>query len=322
MLSLGKDGNRLRDPIVISLPDYFIPFGTPSKVEIGWRKGARGGGYEVRCTYTRQLVLPGQQVTPVGEVGGCDQGEVHPFVITSGWSTTIYNGGILRSKRRYRNKVQGHLDEIISRTKPGSKRRRKLVKSKQRQLRKLNCQIRDIEHKLTTRAVSDLLEAGVKELAIGDLRSLRQNSPSSSKATKAHPTKGRLYNQRIHQAPLGRNRHYLIYKCHRVGIQVPPLVNERETTMTCPRPGCGGKIKPSNRVYRCKRCGLRAHRDAVGSWNIRAKYLGIEPWGTVSIDENRVVGAVAAPIGVKYRPHMRVLPQVNVAGVDTTCSCG
>ncbi len=77
-------------------------------------------------------------------------------------------------------------------------------------------------------------------------------------------------------------------------------------------------MKPSNRVYRCKRCGLIAHRDAVGCWNIRAKYLGLEPWGTSPTTIDQVVGAVAAPAGIRYRSHMRALPQTSVAAVNAS----
>ncbi|MCL6095059.1 MAG: hypothetical protein M1519_04400, partial [Actinobacteria bacterium] len=46
---------QVRQPLIIPLSYYFMSFGTPSKVEIGWRKGTKGGGYEIGCTYTCQL---------------------------------------------------------------------------------------------------------------------------------------------------------------------------------------------------------------------------------------------------------------------------
>ena len=114
------------------------------------------------------------------------------------------------------------------------KRHRRLVQSKHRQLNKLDCQIRDIKHKLTRGAVSDLLKAGVKEFVIGDLRSLRRNSPFSQKATASSPTKGKVFNQRIHQAPLGKTRDYLTYKCRREGNYVADPISEHRTTMNAP----------------------------------------------------------------------------------------
>jgi putative transposase len=299
ILSLGKDGNKLRIPIEIPIPKYIYDLGTPSKVEIGWRKTSPGGGYEVRCIYTRELPEIKAQDAKVAAV---DLGEVHPFVITNGENTTVYNGGELRAKRRYENMIKGRLDRMISRTASGSRRRRRLVLSKRKQTGKVNRQIRDIEHKLTRRAISDLEESGVTELVIGDLRRIRQAAPSSSKSTPENPTKGRVFDQKLHQAPLGRTKHYLSYKAKRSSIYIPGLQDEAYTSQTCPV--CGEKNKPTNRCYRCKRCGLLAHRDAVGSWNIRAKYLGIHLWGDFPVNVSRVVGAVAAPTGVRYRPHM------------------
>jgi hypothetical protein len=59
----------------------------------------------------------------------------------------------------------------------------------------------------------------------------------------------------------------------------------------------------------CSRCGFCAHRDVVGAINGRAKYLGLPPWnGQPVLEVTPVVGAVAAPTGVQYRPHMRALP--------------
>lgn len=306
VLSLGKDGTKPRLPIHIPVPEYLAGFGVPSKVEVGWRKARAGGGYEVRCTYTRALPVPVGNDGRVQKVAAADLGEVHPFVVCDGERTIVYNGGELRSKRRYRNKTQATLQELIAKTNPGSKRRRRLVRSKRKQLGKIDRQIRDIEHKLTRRAVTDMEEAGVTDFVIGNLRRIRQSAPTRAKATPEKPSKGKVFDQKLHQAPLGRDKHYLTYKARRSGIRVPDLVDEHDTTKTCPP--CGQKNKPTNRRYKCRWCGFIAHRDAVGSWNIRGKYLGIEPWGKLPLDRSRVVGAVAAPTGVRYRPHMRAGP--------------
>ena len=306
VLSLGKDGTKPRLPIEIPVPEHLGGFGIPSKVEIGWRRARAGGGYEVRCTYTRALPAPLEHDGLQPKLAAADLGEVHPFVVCDGERSVVYNGGELRAKRRYRNKLAGTLDARISRTKPGSRRRRKLVRSKHKQLGKVDRQIRDAEHKLSRRAITDMEDGGVTELVIGDLRRIRQSAPARAKAAPEKPSKDRVFNQKLHQAPLGRSRDYLAYKARRSGIRVPPLVDEHYTTKTCPL--CGHKNTPTNRRYRCRRCGLTAHRDGVGSWNIRGKYLGIEPWGKVPLDGSRVVGAVAAPTGVRYRPHMRAGP--------------
>ena len=40
-------------------------------------------------------------------------------------------------------------------------------------------------------------------------------------------------------------------------------------------------------------CGFQYHRDGLGAYNIRRKYLG-------ELETPQVVGAMASPIGVRY----------------------
>jgi len=115
--------------------------------------------------------------------------------------------------------------------------------------------------------------------------------------TPARSDYGRKANQKLHQMLHGATRRMLSYKAHRLGMETA-LQDEAYTSQTCP--SCGHRHKPTGREYACT-CGFRYHRDGVGSWNIRQKYLGSGP----------VVGVMASPTGVRYHPHMRcssVLP--------------
>jgi len=56
------------------------------------------------------------------------------------------------------------------------------------------------------------------------------------------------------------------------------------------------RSKVAGRVFRCPKCGWTYHRDGVGSINIRRKYLGQFP----------VVGVMAPPTGLRFRPQTRV----------------
>jgi putative transposase len=158
-----------------------------------------------------------------------------------------------------------------------------LAKSKTKQLRKLQNQVREILHKQTTHLVSTLYHAGVQTVVIGNLKDLRHGLDYGAKA-----------NQKLHQMHSGEARHYLTYKAERLGMKVE-LQEESYTSQTCP--ACGGLQKPNGRAYRC-RCGFSYHRDGVGSWNIRAKHLG--SFGSP------VVGVMAPPTGLRFRPHTRV----------------
>jgi putative transposase len=249
----------------------------PKQMELGWNRSAQC--YELRACYLQPSITV---VKSLG-VAACDLGEIHPMVIADGVNTDIYNGRLLRSKRQYQNKLKAKLSKLIDKKKRSSKRRKKLIKSKQKQLARIKNQIKDIEHKLTSKAVSTLQARGVQTLVIGDVRDIRKNIDYGKKA-----------NQKLHQWNFGSIRQKLEYKCAKVGIQTE-LISEEYTSQECL--SCRQRNKPKNRNYRCS-CGFSWHRDGLGSANIRAKYLGFLP----------VVGLMARPSGVRWHPHLQCNP--------------
>lgn len=264
ILSNGR-GNA---PVVVPWP-----WEAPVLVELGWT----GTDYELRAVYSR----PAAEPVAEGGVAGVDLGEVHLAVVHDGERTTIYNGRELRAKRQYQNKLKACLAAKQSRMRKGSRRWRKLQRSKRKQLRKLDRQLWDILHKQTTALVSTLHERGVQTVVIGDVRDLRKRVDYGPAA-----------NQRIHQMVTGKVRRLITYKAERLGMRVV-LQDEAYTSQECPQ--CGSRHKPRGRMYACPACGFRFHRDGVGSINIRRKYLGLGP----------VVGAMASPTGVRWHPHRR-----------------
>jgi putative transposase len=172
--------------------------------------------------------------------------------------------------------------------KKGSQRRKRVIRSKKKQLKKIENQIREIEHKQTTRLITTLYRAGVRTLAIGDVRALRQNTDI-----------GHTNNQKIHQWSAGSVRFRLTYKAARLGMEVY-LQEEAYTSRTCPK--ClHVRSKVTGRVFRCANtlCRWTYHRDGVGAINIRQKYLGISK-------SSPVVGVMAPPTGLRFAPHVRV----------------
>ena len=161
----------------------------PKQVELGWNKGSKC--YELRVCYSEPKI----ELIKSGGVSGCDLGEIHPMVFTDGVDTDIFNGRLLRSKRQYQNKLKARLSNLIDTKKRGSKRRKKLIKCKQKQLAKVKNQIKDIEHKLTSKAVSMLQERSIQTLVIGDVRDIRKNIKYGKKA-----------NQKLHQWTFGSIR--------------------------------------------------------------------------------------------------------------------
>lgn len=274
-------------------PPLLVPWreewGVPIKVEIGWT-GRGDKPYELRATYRSELPTPiaGPEV-----VAAVDLGEIHPAVVATPDAAIVYNGRLLRSKRRYREKTKTRMNKMRDRCKPGSRRRKKLAQSKARQLRKIDNQIRDIEHKLTTRLVDDLVDAGVTKVVIGDVRTIRQSKVAKSKGRSRANAR-----QKIHQAPMGRTRHQIEYKAARVGI-ASELQNEAYTSQLCLIEGCGGLTKSTSRRHKCSRCGNVTHRDGLGAENQRRKYHRERGQPVPG-----VVGAMAAPTGVRFQPHM------------------
>ena len=253
------------------------PWELPQTVVIHWT----GEQYEAIATYKQEPVYG---PFPPGKVAGIDLGEIHMAVSYDGEHTHILNGRLLRSKVQYRNKLQADLNSRIDgRMKKGSKRRKRVIRSKKRQLKKIDHQINEIEHKHSTRLITTLHQAGVQTLVIGDVRDLRQ-----------HTDVGSTNNQKIHQWSHGSVRFKLTYKAQRLGMDVV-LQEESYTSRTCPH--CGFvRSKVKGRVFRCPKCHVVLHRDQVGACNIRQKYLGCGP----------VVGAMAPPTGLRFRPQTRV----------------
>ena len=155
--------------------------------------------------------------------------------------------------------------------------------------KKIAQQIKEIEHKQTSKLITTLHEAGVRTLVIGDVRDLRQGNDV-----------GHKNNQKIHQWSHGRVRQKLTYKAERLGMQVV-MQEEAHTSKTCPKCGHRRKSAPRGRLFRCtnKRCGFIWHRDGVGATNIRYKYRG-------EFGGPHVVGEMAPPTGLRFTPHTRV----------------
>ena len=217
-----------------------------------------------------------------GKFVAIDMGEIHPIVSHDGKHTIIYNGRWSRALRQYLNKFTASIQSKMDRCKQRSNRWYRLRGIKQKILTKLNAQIKDAEHKITSRFISDCLKVKVDTIVIGDLNGIRKRAKFSKKS-----------NQKVHQWAYARLQAMIGYKAELVGIKVR-YVSEAYTSQTCPQ--CGNRKKPTNRNYHCTHCGFEYHRDGVGAINLWNKVSGglIRP----------VVGAMASPIGVRFNPHL------------------
>jgi putative transposase len=82
---------------------------------------------------------------------------------------------------------------------------------------------------------------------------------------------GRHHNQRMAQWEYGKDIEYITHKAKQVHIK-SFTGSERGASSQCRV--CGHRHKPQGRVWNCKRCGFRGHRDLVGSVNMHPLAYG------------------------------------------------
>ena len=287
-LSNGKD----REPIMIKASDK------PVFVEMYYQRGS----YYFSLVYKAEP-LP-HEIT--GNVVAVDMGEIHPIVSHDGQNTTIYNGRKLRSIKRYREKTKTRFQSKMGRckrvslsnafdkkTRQRSKRWYRLRRAKNKILAKLEAQIKDAEHKITSRFISDCQRAKADTIVIGDLKGIRDRAKFSKKS-----------NQKIHQWAFARIANMIQYKAELAGIKVV-FEDESYTSQSCPN--CGHRHKPRNRNYHCKPCGYKYHRDGVGAINLWKKVSGwlfARSSSAHPSSDHPVVGIMAFPTGVRFHWHL------------------
>ena len=99
----------------------------------------------------------------------------------------------------------------------------------------------------------------------------------------------------------GQFADYVEHKAKMAGMSVQ-YVDEAYTTQRCPKCQVAKRSHKDGRKLECSECGYTAHRDAVGGYNIRKKYVSEETEEEVS---SCLPGAMASPSGVRFDPHLQ-----------------
>lgn len=234
---------RGRKSIVLPAPEGFVPGGC----KLVWN------GTENELHVSVQVVTQAAE-TDTGIVATADLGQIHQVAVTTNTGQAlIVSGRGQRSLKRKQNKMHGEIARLQSRCKKGSRRYKKLARSRHKHAGRVERQIRDLAHK-GTRAVADFCAINqVSRLFVGDPHGVRNHN------------NGRKHNQRMAQWEYGRDKQYLAQKLGRSSIS-SFSGSERGTSSRCPI--CGHKHKPKGRVWRCSACGFTGHRDLVGSANM------------------------------------------------------
>jgi len=243
-------------PLVINVPNEYIGADI-CRTELTWR----ADHYEMCLTIDTGKYNPLPK--EYGQVVGVDLGEINiAAVTTESGASLVVTGRALRSVKQLRNKRHASLTILIDRCKPGSKRHRKLVKSKAKASARFRRQQRDILHKASRQVVEFCEAKDVQSIAVGDVRDIQHEVDLGAKA-----------NQKISQWAHGIFLMYLTYKAARYGMRVEQIP-EDYSTRTCSYCGCVKKNAPRGRVYACSGCGAVIHRDVNGASNIcsRTRY--------------------------------------------------
>ncbi len=244
LLPLGRG----RDPIRVHLP-VPMPTGAMVQAELGY--GA------IYLTVTRER--PDPVPVPSSKAGGLDIGVIHLGMVSDGEEALAIAGRGLRSVKQGRAKALTKLQKKRSRTKPGSRRRKRLNRARHRTSQKSERITRNALHHAANQIVAFCFAYGITILYAGDLGTLNH---------KKRHRRSRRTNQEVGALEFGRLEQYLAYKLRRHGIQLVQI-SEAYTSQTCPQ--CGHLTKVAGRTYRCRACHYRAHRDGVGAVNILNK---------------------------------------------------
>jgi putative transposase len=161
ILPHGGRGESKQEPIVLPAWEH----GEPVSVTLGWRDGEA-------VLYCVNKVDDPDLLTG-GDIAGVDLGEVHIAVAHTKDEAFILSGKALRAKR-----------QKLSAKRRGSRRLKKLRKSKAKQERRLQNQINDILHQQTRKLVSTLHSRGVSTVAVGDLTGIRDAIDYGSKVNQ------------------------------------------------------------------------------------------------------------------------------------------
>jgi len=243
-------------PVRVTLPDHLRTYAASAfkQVELVWDRAGRRYTWHVTLEDGAQPApAPGSAVVAV------DLGEIHPAAMTNGQEAVVITARRLRAARQYTVKRVAEMQSKQSGKQKGSRRWKRLQRRKNRFLAQQTKRTRDIEHKVSRAVVEYAIERKAGTLAIGDVGEVADGKRLAAKSQ-----------QKIALWSHGKVRQYITDKAQAQGISVE-LVDEHDTSKTCPR--CGRQHTPRGRVFRCPHpaCGLVAHRDAVGAVNILSR---------------------------------------------------
>ncbi|MYD61954.1 MAG: IS200/IS605 family element transposase accessory protein TnpB [Gemmatimonadetes bacterium] len=169
-------------------------------------------------------------------------------------------GRMLKSTRRYWQKVR-------AKVKPPSQDRPKMSRRYRQIARKEARQITHALHIASRRFVDAYADKGVGTIILGDLTGIRSSIAY-----------GKRMNQRLHAWPYARLSAMIEYKAALLGIKVK-VVSEKYTSQTCPQCNIRKKSNRKHRGWYSCHCGFEGQADLVGAFNIHRQVSGVSSSG-------------------------------------------
>lgn len=190
-----------------------------------------------------------------------DLGQIHTITsIDNNENTVIITGRKMNSIIQLRNKEMAKLDAKLAVLTKGSRKYKKIMKTRQKIRMRYKRQMNDCVHKITKLYVDFCLQNDISTVYYGDLDSCTRNIAKNEIGWKTT-------RQKLNQWNFGQVTRQLENKLTRHGIEMVK-VKEYWTSQTCPN--CGTLNKTRTRNYSCE-CGYQQHRDIVGAINILNK---------------------------------------------------
>lgn len=265
--AMHREGKRIILPMGRGRPSLILPrpewLAQPRACKILW-KGLHN---------ELHISIPAESgdtpaVAPTHKHATVDLGQIHlAAVATNEGDALIVSGRGIRSLKRQHSKQLGEIASKRSRCQKGSRRWRKLGRTRANLTLRAERRVRDLRHKGTRQVVDFCKERGIEALFIGNPDGVRRKNS------------GRHHNQRMSQWEYGRDIDYLQQKSEQdrivhCGPHGPCFTGDERGTSSrhCPPHGgcpvCGHRHKPTGRNWRCQACGFEGHRDIVGAVNM------------------------------------------------------
>lgn len=181
---------RGRTSIVFAKPNWLD---APAPCKLIWNRTH----YEAHFT----VEIPVEPQLENGLYATVDLGQIHQCAVTTNdGHGLIVSGRGIRSEKRRMNKMHGQIAKLQSRCKKGSRRWKKLQRSRNGHALRSERRIRDLRHKGTRQVIEFCRAHAVSSLFIGNPDGVRQRRC------------GRKHNQRMSQWEYGKDIDYLTHK--------------------------------------------------------------------------------------------------------------